>query len=67
MHACRSLRGVDIDKAEREIYIPLGSGGIDQATGMPTPPEALLLVDFDNSNVGELLRATTAGSWQRSQ
>lgn len=50
--ACRSLHGVDIDKAEREIYMPIGSGGTDPATGLPAPPEALL-VDFDNSNVGD--------------
>lgn len=42
----RSLHGVDIDHAAREIYMPLS----DPSAGAP---EALLLVDYDNSNVGE--------------
>jgi hypothetical protein len=45
----RSLHGVDIDHAAREIYMPL-PGSLDPSAGAP---EALLLVDYDNSNVGE--------------
>jgi hypothetical protein len=46
------LHGVDIDHSKREIYMPL-AGAIDPATGAAGPPEALLLVDYDQSNVGE--------------
>jgi hypothetical protein len=44
---------VDIDHSKREIYMPL-AGAIDPATGAAGPSEALLLVDYDQSNVGEL-------------
>lgn len=43
---------MDIDRTKREIYMPI-AGVIDPVTGAAAPPEALLLVDFDNSNVGE--------------
>lgn len=43
---------MDIDHTKREIYMPLPAA-VDPATGMPAPPEALLLVDYDNGNVGE--------------
>jgi hypothetical protein len=60
---CRGLHGVDIDKAKREVYMPIA--GIDPATGMAVPPEALLLVDFDNSNVGECgMQAASSSTWQ---
>jgi hypothetical protein len=60
---CRGLHGVDIDKAKREVYMPIA--GIDPATGMAVPPEALLLVDFDNSNVGECgMQAASSFTWQ---
>lgn len=43
---------MDIDHAKREIYMPI-AGAVDPVTGAAAAPEALLLVDFDNSNVGE--------------
>lgn len=52
---CRQLQGVDIDRSEREIYMPIA------ATAAMMPPEALLLVDYDNNNVGEQEERRGAG------
>lgn len=49
------MHGVDVDHSKQEIYMPL-AGAIDPATGAAGPPEALLLVGYDQSNVGELHR-----------
>lgn len=47
---------MDFDHSTREIYMPLAAHGLGlaAAAGGITPPEALLLVDFDTSNAGQL-------------